>query len=59
MKSMKVTHWNAGSKHFKNKLVEIQDFLASRKPDILFISEANVFSSNLDEELVTPGYKMH
>ena len=58
LRSLKVTHWNAGSKHMKNKLLEIQYILDTRKPDLLLISEANVFNTNLYHELVTPGYKM-
>ena len=56
--SLKVTHWNGDSKHWKNKIPEIQNVLFSRKPDICLISEANIFSSNENNELVIPGYSM-
>ena len=57
-KSFKVTHWNSGSKHWKNKINEIQVILDTRRPDLLIVSEANVFNTNQDYELVTPGYVM-
>ena len=57
-KSMKVSNWNSGSKFYKNKIPEIQTVLDTRKPDLMLISEANVFLSDLDHELVTPGYTL-
>ena len=58
MKSLIVTHWNGGSKHMKNQIPEIQYILDTRKPDLLLLSEANIFDTNMDHELVTIGYTM-
>ena len=58
VKSVKVTHWNSGSRHWKNKIPEIQNVLFSRKPDICLISEANIFSNNEDHKLAITGYSI-
>ena len=57
-KELTVLHWNSGSKHWVNKAEEILYWLFNKKPDVYIISEANVFSTNQDAELVTPGYSM-
>ena len=55
-KSLKITHWNMGSCHWINKIVEIQILTDEICPDIALISEANIFSENFDFELNIPGY---
>ena len=56
--TIKITHWNAGSGHWVNKRTEIQNIIDSRKPDILLLSEANLFLENLSHEICIPGYKL-
>ena len=56
--SLKVTHWNSGNKFWKNKTENIQYILDTRKPDVMLVSESNVFKTDSDSELVTPGYYM-
>ena len=56
--TIKITHWNPGSRHWVRKSVEIQQVLDTRRPDIMIISEANIFKEDDDYKLWTPGYTM-
>ena len=56
--NLKISHWNSGSKKWKNKKVEIIQILEDRKSDIMFISEANIFSEDQDSEVCIPGYSL-
>ena len=58
MSNLKITHWNAGNKHWKNKRTEIQQIIINRKPEILLISEANIYAENTDCEICIPEYKL-
>ena len=40
--TLRILHWNAGSRLWTNKLIEIETLLLDKKPDILIISEANI-----------------
>ena len=53
---IKVIHWNAGSRLWENKLLEIETLLIEKKPDICFLSEANLWESLPDWERQLPGY---
>ena len=39
----RVIHWNLGSKHWTKKLVEIEGLLNEKKPELCFITEANLW----------------
>ena len=54
----KVVHWNAGSKLWENKLDIIENLLSDKKPDLCFISEANLWSHVPDYERVIPGHHL-
>ena len=56
--NINITHWKAGNGHWINKRTEIQNILDCRKPDILLISEANLFLENQPHETCIPGYKL-
>ena len=58
MKSVKVIHWNLGSKYWDNKKEEIQCIVDEMKPDIIYISEANIFSGLLPELRIIEGYNL-
>ena len=58
IRELKILHWNAGSRHLKNKTHELQHLIDSRKPDVFLVSEANVFSSDQAHEIVIPGFNM-
>ena len=53
---IKIVHWNAGSRLWENKLLEIETLLLEKSPDLCFISEANLWESLPDWERQLPGY---
>ena len=55
---IRITHWNAGSTHWVNKQTEIQNIIDTRKPDILLLSEANIFAENPSHTTCIPGYNL-
>ena len=58
MSSLKLSHWNLGNRFWINKTVEIQHFLDTKRPDVLFISEANIFNEDQDYRTWIPGYRI-
>ena len=54
-----VAHWNLGSKAWKRKVTAIQDIVDRKKPDLLFISEANLHESTPCHETFITGYNIH
>ena len=44
--NIKILHWNLGNKHWKRKINEIELLVNERKPDIVLISEAYIFTEN-------------
>ena len=43
-KTIKVVHWNLGSRYWNNKLEDIQHLVDEMNPDLAYISEANLFA---------------
>ena len=41
---LKIIHWNAGSRLWDNKLIEIESLLLEEKPDMCYMSEANLWT---------------
>jgi hypothetical protein len=41
-RGIKLAHWNAGSAHLANKMMEIEQVVSTNKPHLLGISEANL-----------------
>ena len=58
LRDIKISHWNAGSKYWKNKIEEIQYLLDTNNREILLVSEANVYKNDEEHEIVIPGYYM-
>ena len=58
-KSLVIAHWNLGSKKWQNKTTAIQALVDSKKPDIIFISEANLHEGTPDHETLILGYNLH
>ena len=54
----KVIHWNAGSKLWENKLDIIENLLSDKKPDLCFISEANLWSHVPNYQTVIPDHHL-
>ena len=57
--SIIVAHWNLGSKAWKKKVNTIQDIVDRKKPDLLFISEANLYENTPNHESEITGYTIH
>ena len=57
-KSIIITHWNIGSKKWCNKVDLIQSHVDLEKPDLTFISEANMYESTPVHETLIVGYRI-
>ena len=57
-KTLNIIHWNLGSRYWGNKTEEIQILVDEMKPDLVFISEANLFSGLSEHERIILGYKL-
>ena len=58
MESLKIIHWNGGAKLWKNKIVEIEALLLEQKPDLCFVTEANLWDQSLTHEREIPGHTL-
>ena len=57
-RGIKLAHWNAGSAHLRNKMLEIEQVVSEIKPHILGISEANLKMIREIGEVQLPGYDL-
>ena len=55
---IKILHWNPGSKHLHNKLVNIESVVNTYKPGILGISESNFFEAHDINDVRIENYKL-
>ena len=55
---LKVLHWNGGSKLWANKRWEIEHLLWEKKPDLCFISEANLWNEVPEDERIIQGHQI-
>ena len=53
-----ISHWNLGSKRWQNKIALIQAMVDSSRPDLIFISEANLYELTPDYATAIVGYKI-
>ena len=58
-KSLKIVHWNGGAKFWTNKTEHIECMINELRPDLMFVSEANIFSHNNDYQIDIEGYKIY
>ena len=56
--TLAISHWNLGSKLWKNKRNQIQALVEQTNPDILFISEANLDDQTPTHESMIAGYTL-
>ena len=56
--SLVISHWNLGSKKWSNKQNQIQALVDQCKPDLLFISEANLDEMTPLHESLISGYNI-
>ena len=57
-KSILVSHWNLGSRQWKKKVNAIQALVDTKKPDLIFISEANMYKVTQECETLISGYQI-
>ena len=55
---LNIIHWNAGSRLWSNKLLEIQVLVTEKNPDLCYITEANLWDYMTDAERHIPGYNL-
>ena len=55
---VKICHWNAGTKLWTNKITIIEALLQEKCPDLLFVSEANLWNYMKEEDIFIPDYKI-
>ena len=55
---LSVIHWNAGSKLWSNKILELETLLSEKNPDICYISEANMWNVMEEEGRHITGYNL-
>ena len=57
--TVKIAHWNAGNSNWENKRLEIEALVIEKTPDILFVSEANMWKNLPDHMMEINGYQLH
>ena len=55
---IKLVHWNAGNSKWESKRIELEALVLEKQPDILFISEANLWKDLDDNQRDIPGYTL-
>ena len=55
---LKIAHWNAGARHWERKRTEIELLVGKIDPDLLYISEANLFTTTPAWEREIEGYSL-
>ena len=55
---IKILHWNAGARHLKNKINDIEHVISTYRPDILGISEANFKRDHSLEDVQIENYNL-
>ena len=53
---IKIVQWNLGSRLWKNKLLEIQSLLNEYKPDLCYVTEANLWEGCDPVDMEIPGH---
>ena len=56
--NIKIIHWNIGSKLWGNKMIEIECLLQEQKPQLCFISEANIWGNVELDDCQIMGYNL-
>ena len=56
---IKILHWNAGARHLKNKINDIENVISSYRPAILGISEGNFKKEHNLEDVQIENYSLY
>ena len=57
-KTLKILQWNMGSKYWVRKFEKVQAIVDTERPDIMYITEANLFKADPDYSLVIENYRL-
>ena len=57
-KMITIAHWNLGAKRWQKKMEEIEILSTEKLPDLLFITEANLFDEVPDYSRYVEGYQI-
>ena len=57
-RSLKIMEWNMGSRHWTNKRDDVQEIMDELDPDIMYITEANIFKQDPEYLINIDRYKM-
>ena len=57
--NLSILHWNGGSRKWQNKRLDIELLLREKNPDMLYVSEANLWEGldSVDKDI--PGFKLY
>ena len=55
-RSISIVHWNMGLQHWKRKQEDVEALVLQKKPDLLFVTEANIIHDTPDYQRQIPGY---
>ena len=55
---LKILHWNLGSRQWKNKIEDIELLLSEYKPDLCYVSEANMWNNLEPHERELEGHSL-
>ena len=58
-KGLKILHWNKGSSHLQNKMVEIKGIVETHRPHVLGLSEANFLKAHDQSSVQLVDYNLH
>ena len=56
---LNIAHWNAGNSRWETKRTELEALVLQKQPDILFVSEANLWGSLDSSQTDIQGYNLH
>ena len=57
--NLKIIHWNGGGRKWENKLLELECLVEEYRPDLYYISEANLWVGLEDVDMDIQGYTLH
>ena len=56
--TIKIVHWNLGARKWKNKLEDFELLLEEHRPDLCFVSEANLWEDHAPQERELVGHRL-
>ena len=57
--TLKIIHCNYGPRHWVNKIADVEALALQHKPDIIFVSESNLFVGDDHHQTKIDGYELY